>query len=108
MFVFFVRFKASNIAIIWKNNFIKSLFSLVQDEKADEKSNNSGSSGGSSQDTKFCRALLPDGSTTVIFARPGPTIYNALSKLCERRNMLLQSMDVSYVSGPMANKVRLY
>ena len=37
---------------------------------------------------------MPDGSTTVVCAKPGQTSRSVLGKLCEKRSVSLASMDV--------------
>ena len=43
---------------------------------------------------RLVRVLLPDTSTTMISARPGLTIRNAVNKLFERRNVKVVAFDV--------------
>jgi len=43
---------------------------------------------------KFVRVALPDGSTTVIYAKPSTTLRAAIAKLCERRNLDTNMVDV--------------
>ncbi|XP_059145141.1 regulator of G-protein signaling 12-like isoform X2 [Physella acuta] len=43
---------------------------------------------------KFCRIVMPDGSTTVVCAKPGQTSRSVLSKLCEKRSVSIASVDV--------------
>ena len=43
---------------------------------------------------KFCRVVLPDGSTTVVCAKPGQTIRAVLGKLCEKRGLSIAAVDV--------------
>ncbi|XP_064600347.1 regulator of G-protein signaling loco-like [Liolophura sinensis] len=43
---------------------------------------------------KFCRIILPDGSSTVVCAKPGQSTHSVLSKLCEKRNFSVASLDV--------------
>ncbi|GFO30557.1 regulator of G-protein signaling 12 [Plakobranchus ocellatus] len=43
---------------------------------------------------KFCRIVMPDGSTTVVCAKPGQSTRYVLSKLCEKRSISLASVDV--------------
>ncbi|KAK3595317.1 hypothetical protein CHS0354_004469 [Potamilus streckersoni] len=43
---------------------------------------------------KFCRVILPDGSTTVVCAKAGQTINNVLGKLCEKRSISIASVDI--------------
>ncbi|KAH9503248.1 hypothetical protein Btru_068556 [Bulinus truncatus] len=43
---------------------------------------------------KFCRIVMPDGSTTVVCAKPGQTSRSVLSKLCEKRSLSIASVDV--------------
>ncbi|XP_055901258.1 regulator of G-protein signaling loco-like isoform X2 [Biomphalaria glabrata] len=43
---------------------------------------------------KFCRIVMPDGSTTVVCAKPGQTCRSVLSKLCEKRSISIASVDV--------------
>ncbi|XP_019644398.1 PREDICTED: regulator of G-protein signaling loco-like isoform X2 [Branchiostoma belcheri] len=50
------------------------------------------------QSYKFCRVLLPDGSSTVIYAKPGQTIRSALSKLCERRQLPMAAVEVYHLA----------
>lgn len=46
------------------------------------------------ENLKFCRVILPDGSTTVVYAKQGQTIRHVLSALCEKRNMSVAAIDV--------------
>jgi len=43
---------------------------------------------------KFCRIVMPDGSTTVVCAKPGQSSRTVLGKLCEKRSVSLAAMDV--------------
>ncbi|XP_050397325.1 regulator of G-protein signaling 12 isoform X3 [Patella vulgata] len=43
---------------------------------------------------KFCRVIMPDGSTTVVCAKPGQTTRSVLGKLCEKRSLSIASVDV--------------
>ncbi|XP_070540395.1 regulator of G-protein signaling 12-like isoform X2 [Ptychodera flava] len=43
---------------------------------------------------KFCRVILPDNSTTVIYARKGQSVRAALKLLCERRRIAIASLEV--------------
>ncbi|XP_041370703.1 regulator of G-protein signaling 12-like isoform X2 [Gigantopelta aegis] len=43
---------------------------------------------------KFCRVVLPDGSTTVVCAKPGQSIRAVLGKLCEKRGLSIAAVDV--------------
>ena len=43
---------------------------------------------------KFIRVVLPDESTTVFYAKPSTTLRAAIAKLCERRNLDLDLIDV--------------
>lgn len=43
---------------------------------------------------KFCRVIMPDGSTTVVCARPGQSIRTVLGKLCEKRSLSIAGVDV--------------
>ncbi|XP_070540401.1 regulator of G-protein signaling 14-like isoform X3 [Ptychodera flava] len=43
---------------------------------------------------KFCRVILPDNSTTVIYARKGQIVRAALKLLCERRRIAIASLEV--------------
>lgn len=43
---------------------------------------------------KFCRIVMPDGSTTVVCAKPGQSTRFVLGKLCEKRSISLASVDV--------------
>ncbi|GFR98576.1 regulator of G-protein signaling 12 [Elysia marginata] len=43
---------------------------------------------------KFCRIVMPDGSTTVVSAKPGQSTRFVLGKLCEKRSISLASVDV--------------
>ncbi|XP_048584435.1 regulator of G-protein signaling 12 isoform X2 [Nematostella vectensis] len=42
----------------------------------------------------FCRIVLPDQSSTIVSARHGQTLAEALTRLCERRHMSLAAMGV--------------
>lgn len=53
---------------------------------------------------KFCRIILPDGSSTVVCAKPGQSTHSVLSKLCEKRNFSVTSVDV-FLAG--SDKVTL-
>jgi hypothetical protein len=46
---------------------------------------------------KFCRVILPEGSTTVVSAKPGQTIANVLDKLCAKRSISIVSVDAFVV-----------
>ncbi|XP_052099872.1 regulator of G-protein signaling 12-like isoform X2 [Mytilus californianus] len=46
------------------------------------------------QNFKFCRVIMPDGSTTVVCARPGQTIRTVLGKLCDKRSLSIAGVDV--------------
>ena len=46
------------------------------------------------EDQKFLRVALPDGSTTMIYAKPNTTVRAAIAKLCERRNLDINMVDV--------------
>ncbi len=65
----------------------------------DEISDDSSSHSGSGRENKFCRVILPDGSTTVVYAKQGQTIKQVLHKQCERRNMTMAAMDVFHVGS---------
>ncbi|XP_021378648.1 regulator of G-protein signaling 12-like isoform X2 [Mizuhopecten yessoensis] len=43
---------------------------------------------------KFCRVILPDGSTTVVCAKPGQRIRSVLGKLCDKRSLSIAAVDV--------------
>ncbi|XP_046335041.2 regulator of G-protein signaling 12-like isoform X2 [Haliotis rufescens] len=43
---------------------------------------------------KFCRVVLPDGSTTVVCAKPGQSSRSVLGKLCEKRGLSIAAVDV--------------
>ncbi|XP_045189698.2 regulator of G-protein signaling 12-like isoform X2 [Mercenaria mercenaria] len=43
---------------------------------------------------RFCRVIMPDGSTTVVGTRQGQTINYILGKLCEKRGLSVASVDV--------------
>ena len=49
------------------------------------------------ENQKFCRVILPDKSTTVIYAKPGQSIKGGLYKLCERRGINTALMEVVLV-----------
>ena len=74
---------------------------LFQDDMSDDSSSHSHS--GSGRENKFCRMILPDGSTTVVYAKSGQTIRSVLHKQCERRNMQMSAMEVFHVGS---DKVR--
>lgn len=44
---------------------------------------------------KLCRVILTDNSTTVICARPGQSICDAITKLCDRRHITMALIDVT-------------
>ncbi|XP_052771613.1 regulator of G-protein signaling loco-like isoform X3 [Mya arenaria] len=43
---------------------------------------------------RFCRVIMPDGSTTVVGTRHGQSIHHILGKLCEKRSLSIASVDV--------------
>ncbi|KAL4231489.1 termination of G-protein coupled receptor signaling pathway [Mactra antiquata] len=43
---------------------------------------------------RFCRVIMPDGSTTVVGTKQGQTINYILGKLCEKRGFNIASVDV--------------
>lgn len=43
---------------------------------------------------KFCRVILPDGSTTVVCTKPGQNIRTVLGRLCEKRGLSIAAVDV--------------
>ncbi|KAH3886772.1 hypothetical protein DPMN_010785 [Dreissena polymorpha] len=43
---------------------------------------------------RFCRVIMPDGSTTVVGTKQGQTISYILGKLCEKRGLSIASVDV--------------
>ncbi|XP_061194561.1 regulator of G-protein signaling 12-like isoform X2 [Saccostrea echinata] len=43
---------------------------------------------------KFCRVILPDGSTTVVCTKPGQNIRTVLGRLCEKRSLSIAAVDV--------------
>ncbi|KAK7494735.1 hypothetical protein BaRGS_00014133 [Batillaria attramentaria] len=43
---------------------------------------------------KFCRVVMPDGSTTVVCTRPGQSIRTVLGKLCDKRGISIASVEV--------------
>jgi len=43
---------------------------------------------------RFCRVIMPDGSTAVVGTKQGQTISYVLGKLCERRGLSIASVDV--------------
>ena len=71
------------------------LFSLLQEKKKDESSDNLNSR----ESHKFCRVILPDNSTTVIPAKTGLNVRSSLQKLCERRHLSLAAIDVFQVGS---------
>ena len=50
-----------------------------------------------SKEQKFCRVLLPDGSTTVLDGGAGEKLSAVLGKLCERRNLVPSQLDVCVI-----------
>ncbi|KAJ8317195.1 hypothetical protein KUTeg_005099 [Tegillarca granosa] len=42
---------------------------------------------------KFCRVIIPDGSTTVVCAKPGQSIRSVLGKLCDKRGLSIAAVD---------------
>ncbi|CAG5131037.1 unnamed protein product [Candidula unifasciata] len=58
--------------------------------------------GGPESQVKFCRVILPDGSTTVVCAKPGQTSRSVLSKLCEKRSISISNVDVFLVGTDKA------
>ena len=47
-----------------------------------------------SEDQRFLRVAMPDGSATVIYAKPNTTVRAAIAKLCERRKLDVNMVDV--------------
>ncbi|XP_056005277.1 regulator of G-protein signaling 12-like isoform X4 [Ostrea edulis] len=43
---------------------------------------------------KFCRVILPDGSTTVVCTKPGQNVRTVLGRLCEKRGLSIAAVDV--------------
>jgi len=43
---------------------------------------------------RFCRVIMPDGSTTVVGTKQGQTINYILGKLCEKRGLSIATVDV--------------
>lgn len=41
--------------------------------------------------------MLPDGSTTVIYAGGGLTVRAALTKLCDRRKLAISKLEVVFL-----------
>ncbi|XP_069117934.1 regulator of G-protein signaling loco-like [Argopecten irradians] len=58
------------------------------------KANNNEDSKDKTDDYQFCRVTLPDGSTTVVSAKPGQTIETVLGRLCTRRGVPYRMIDV--------------
>ena len=56
-----------------------------------------------SEDQRFLRVAMPDGSATVIYAKPNTTVRAAIAKLCERRKLDVNMVDVY---AQKTNKVR--
>ena len=56
-----------------------------------------------SEDQRFLRVAMPDGSATVIYAKPNTTVRAAIAKLCERRKLDINMVDVY---AQKTNKVR--
>ena len=54
-----------------------------------------------SETPKFCRVIMPDGSTTVVGTRQGQTIHYILGKLCEKRGLAIASVDVLLLGSDM-------
>ena len=52
---------------------------------------------------KFCRVIMPDGSTTVVGAKQGQTINYVLGKMLDKRGLSIASVDVFLVGS---DKVR--
>lgn len=53
----------------------------------------------------FCRVILPDQSSTIMTAKQGQTLRQALTQLCDRRQMSFVATDV-FVAG--TDRVRKY
>lgn len=67
---------------------LSAFFPVSKDEGNDENGN---------KDVKFFRVTMPDGSTTVVKAKPGTPIKEALSKLCERRTLTFAALEVTLI-----------
>lgn len=65
----------------------------------------SSSQGDNKENYKLCRVIMPDGATTVIYAKPGVTIRESLKPLCDKRGMSVGSIDVLQVGS---EKVMFY
>ena len=72
----------------------------MKNECVDEDKENTAENGDNLQ---FCRVILPDGSTTVIYACVGQSIRTALSKLCERRHLAMPAVDVFELGSDKVN-----
>ncbi|KAK3095243.1 hypothetical protein FSP39_012078 [Pinctada imbricata] len=51
------------------------------------------------KDVKFCRVILPDGSTTVVCTKPGQTIRAVLGKLCDKRGLSIAAVEVLFLGS---------
>jgi hypothetical protein len=56
------------------------------------------------KNVKFCRVILPDGSTTVVCAKPGQNVRTVLGRLCEKRSLSIAAVDVFLLGS---DKVRI-
>lgn len=57
---------------------------------------------------RFCRVIMPDGSTTVVGTRQGQTINYVLGKLCEKRGLSVASVDVFLLGSEKVKKFCSY
>ncbi|XP_013409534.1 uncharacterized protein LOC106173091 isoform X2 [Lingula anatina] len=64
------------------------------------------SQGDNKENYKLCRVILPDGATTVIYAKPGQTVKDAVLSLCEKRGLILATLDVLIVGSEKALDLR--
>ncbi|XP_060085665.1 regulator of G-protein signaling loco-like [Ylistrum balloti] len=63
------------------------------------KANNKEDDHENGDDFHFCRVILPDGSSTVVSAKPGQTVEAVLGRLCTKRNIPFKAIDVSLVGS---------
>ena len=59
---------------------------------------------------RFCRVIMPDGSTTVVGAKQGQTINYVLGKMLDKRGLSIASVDVFLLGSDKVycNILRIY
>lgn len=60
------------------------------------------------ENQKFCRVILPDKSTTVIYAKPGQTVKDSLAKLCDRRNINMELIEIHQAGTDKVKKIEIF